>query len=60
LGFLVAVAMGISCMVAIVLLPAVLYLIQPRFVFGESAQAARTMEATHPLAPSSSPLREVK
>jgi uncharacterized protein len=60
LGFLVAVAMGISCMAAIVLLPAVLYLIQPRFVSGESAQAAGTMDATHPLAPSSSPLREVK
>ena len=60
LGFLVAVAMGISCMAAIVLLPAVLYLIQPRFVFGESGQVAGTMDATHPLAPSSSPLREVK
>jgi hypothetical protein len=34
LGFLVAVAMGVSCLAAIILLPAVLYLIRPQFVFG--------------------------
>lgn len=34
LGFLVAVAMAVSCLAAIALLPAVLYRVQPRFAFG--------------------------
>lgn len=34
LGFLVAVSMGVSCLAAITLLPAMLCLIRPRFAFG--------------------------
>ena len=33
LGFLVAIAMAVSCLAAIVILPAMLYVSQPRFVF---------------------------
>jgi hydrophobe/amphiphile efflux-3 (HAE3) family protein len=33
LGFLVAIAMAVSCLAAIVILPAMLYVFQPRFVF---------------------------
>jgi hypothetical protein len=37
LGFLVAVAMAVSCLSAITLLPAVLCLVRPRFAFGNGA-----------------------
>ncbi|MGH7259290.1 MAG: efflux RND transporter permease subunit [Nitrospiraceae bacterium] len=37
LGFLVAVAMAVSCLSAITLLPAVLCIVRPRFAFGNGA-----------------------
>jgi uncharacterized protein len=37
LGFLVAVAMAVSCLAAVVVLPALLYITQPRFVFAQRA-----------------------
>ena len=37
LGFLVAVAMAVSCLSAIALLPAVLCIVRPRFAFGNGA-----------------------
>ena len=39
LGFLVAVAMAVSCLSAIALLPAVLCIVRPRFAFGNGAAA---------------------
>lgn len=47
LGFLVAVAMVVSCLAAIALLPAVMYRVQPRFAFGNggAAVAAQTQGA---------------
>jgi hypothetical protein len=40
LGFLVAVAMAVSCLAAIALLPAILHRVKPRFAFGNGAAAA--------------------
>jgi len=39
LGFLVAVAMVVSCLAAIALLPAILHRVKPRFAFGNGAAA---------------------
>ncbi|MEK7294260.1 MAG: MMPL family transporter [Nitrospirota bacterium] len=39
LGFLVAVAMAVSCLSAIALLPAVLCIVRPRFAFGNGSAA---------------------
>ncbi len=39
LGFLVAVAMAVSCLSAITLLPAMLCIVRPRFAFGNGAAA---------------------
>ncbi|MGH7165310.1 MAG: efflux RND transporter permease subunit [Nitrospiraceae bacterium] len=40
MGFLVAVAMGVSCLAAIALLPAMLFMTRPRFVFGAPPSVA--------------------
>ncbi|MGH7230527.1 MAG: efflux RND transporter permease subunit [Nitrospiraceae bacterium] len=53
LGFLVAVAMGVSCLAAIVLLPATLYLIQPRFAFGGDSIGVNSIKLTTPMTPTS-------
>jgi predicted RND superfamily exporter protein len=42
LGFLVSVAMAISCLAAIALLPAILYRVRPRFAFGPFETPAPT------------------
>jgi len=47
MGFLVAVAMGMSCLAAIALLPAMLFMTRPRFVFANPAAGA-TAQALGP------------
>ncbi|MGH7209278.1 MAG: efflux RND transporter permease subunit [Nitrospiraceae bacterium] len=47
MGFLVAMAMGISCLAAIALLPAMLFMTRPRFVFANPAAGA-TAQALGP------------
>jgi len=49
LGFLVAVAMAVSCLAAITLVPAILWLIRPRFVFGDCPSFSSSKKGTVPL-----------
>ena len=44
LGFLVAVAMAVSCLAAVVILPALLYASRPKFVFVHQAFAGNTIK----------------
>lgn len=44
LGFLVAMAMAVSCLAAVVVLPALLSVIRPRFVYGGHAKAEHRMK----------------
>ncbi|MBA2252142.1 MAG: RND family transporter [Nitrospirales bacterium] len=48
LGFLVAIAMAVSCLAAIVILPAMLYLIRPGFVFMPRAPAGNSIKDLAP------------
>jgi hypothetical protein len=48
LGFLVAIAMAVSCLAAIVILPAMVYAIRPGFVFRAGLPGSRTIETLSP------------
>jgi predicted RND superfamily exporter protein len=48
LGFLVAVAMAVSCLAAIVILPSMLYAIQPGFVFMHRVPGGNSIKALAP------------
>jgi hydrophobe/amphiphile efflux-3 (HAE3) family protein len=52
LGFLVAVAMAVSCLAAIIILPAMLYASRPRFVFAyQTPEASAFKDLAPPIAP---------
>ena len=52
LGFLVAIAMAVSCLAAIVILPAMLYAIRPGFVFLHRVPGGTSIETlTPPITP---------
>lgn len=54
LGFLVAIAMAVSCLAAIIILPAMLYASRPRFVFIHQAPAGNSIkDLASPITPAS-------